>query len=177
MQYQKAPVEETAASVDDTRAFWAEQKQRAMTASRAASSMEGALLSTLQTGTSGRSESKTKLGKVGCRDRDSSNFSNLGAKLLASDKQNERKRKDQKKDKKDKADKKDKKKNKDKNKERRKRDGRDGRDVGSSNVEESQREQSLESDVVGAKRKKHKKRTNTSKDQKKHTSAKRRREN
>lgn len=163
LPYQKAAVEEAAASVEDTRTFWAEQKQRAMTATRTASPMEGALLSTMHTGTSvGRSENKTKLGKVGCRERVSDNAGNVGAKLLAAEKKR-RKMKD------DKKDKKDKKKSKSSKKEKRKREGQDARNVDDSNVE-GLRKQDQDSDVGGAKGKKRKKR----KEQKKHGSDKRR---
>lgn len=150
LPYQKAAVEEAAASVDDTRTFWAEQKQRVMTAARTASPIEGALLSTMQAVTSvERSGKKTKLGKVPCRDRDNGNASSIGAKLLVAEKKKRRKRKD---------DKKDKNKSKHSKKEKRKRECQNARDADNNNVEESHRTRNLESDVGGAKRKKHKKR-------------------
>lgn len=166
LPYQKEALEEAAASVDGTRTFWAEQKQRAMAATGTASPMEGALMSTMQTGTSvERSENNTKLGKVACRDSSSS----VGAELLADEKER-RHKKDDKKDKKNKTHKK---KSKYSKKGKRKRGDQDARDADNNKVEESQRQENLESDVGGAKRKKPKKH----KEQKKYHNANRKREN
>eukprot|EP00904_Undaria_pinnatifida_P006618 jgi/Undpi1/3086/HiC_scaffold_15.g06460.m1 len=159
--YQKTPIEQAVASVDDTRTFWAEQKQRAMagTATGASSAMAGAI-STVQTGTMmERRRNKTKLGEgEGC-DSDSRN---RGAKLLRT-KKKKRKKRDQKKDNNCR------KKNKDSKKEKRKREGQDARDVDDYNVEESQHKQNseLESDVVGSGRKHMKNKKSTSKRHKK----------
>eukprot|EP00904_Undaria_pinnatifida_P004900 jgi/Undpi1/153/HiC_scaffold_1.g00150.m1 len=159
--YQKTLIEQAVASVDDTRTFWAEQKQRAMagTAAGASSAMAGAI-STVQTGTMmERRQKKTKLGEgEGC-DSDSRN---RGAKLRRTEKK-KRKKRDQKKDKKYR------KRNKDSKKEKRKREGQDARDVHDCNVEQRQHKQNseFESDVVGSGRKHMKNKKSTSKSHKK----------